>query len=361
MSRLSVYGFMIVGLGLISACSDGQNEQQETIEPVRPAKIAQALAADMDPVRTFPGTVEASRKSDLSFRVGGEVEQLAALPGQSFKKGDLLAALDDAQYRNNFLDLQARHSLAKSQYEKIIQLRKNNHVSPTEVDQASANLKSAEAALALAKDNLEHTRLLAPFDGVVASLGIEQHQVVNAHETILQLRSEHQLDVRFSIPETLIGKLRRVENPESICVDVRFNTFPDKTFPACFKEFESSPDRITRTYSAVHTLPEIKEFTALPGMAVSVEVDLANLLRERTVGGVLVPTTAVFEESGTSYVWLVNDEGIVNKQAVVLGNVQGDLLHLESGVTPGQSIVSVGVSFLQEGMRVRPMLRERGL
>lgn len=354
------YIFPLLSSLVLFACSEEPRPESNT-NLIRPAKIALAQAAGESAHRIFPGTVESAMQSELAFRVGGQLEQLPAMPGMEFKKGDLLAALDDADYRNALKDRSARHTLAKSQYEKIIQLRENNHVSPTQVDEAEANLKAAQAALSVAQDNLRHTRLLAPFDGVIANLRTENHQVVNPHETILQLRADDQLDVRFSIPESLIGKLKRIDDPSNICVQVRFNAFPAKQYPACFKEFESSPDRLTRTYSVVHRLPTITDFTALPGMAVAVEVDLSELLRESFSKGVLVPLPAVFEEGGKAFVWRVTENGEVLKQAVDVSGILGEKILVLSGLQENDAVVSVGVSYIHEGMRVRPMAKERGL
>ena len=352
--------FTLFAITLLFACTEQEGPGLKA-DAVRPAKIALAEAAGENAQRIFPGTIESSMQSDLAFRVGGLLQQLPALPGMSFKKGELLAALDDSEYRNTLKDRQAKYTLAKSQHDKIIKLREQNHVSPTEVDQAEANLKAAQAALAVAEDNLKHTRLLAPFDGVIGNLTTENHQVVNPHETILRLRAEDQLDVRFNIPESLIGKLKAIDDPSGICVKVRFNAFPQKTYPACFKEFESMPDRLTRTYSAVHHMPPVTEFTALPGMAVAVEVDLSELLRETFTQGVLVPLSAVFEQGGKEYVWRVSENGAVQKQPVESSGIQAEKMLIVAGLKPKEAVVSVGVSFIHDGMRVRPMTKERGL
>ncbi|SMF57846.1 RND family efflux transporter, MFP subunit [Alteromonadaceae bacterium Bs31] len=345
---------------LVSACSEEESSVSGA-ESLRPAKIILAVAAGEKSRRIFPGTIESAVQSELAFRVGGQLEKLPAVPGTVFKTGALLAELDDSEYQNTLKDRQAKYSLAKSQYEKIIQLSQQNHVSPTKVDEAEAGLKEAQAALSVAEDNLKHTRLLAPFDGVVANLRTENHQVVNPHETILQLRAEDQLDVRFNIPESLLGKLKHIDDPSDVCVQVRFNVYPAKAYPACFKEFESTPDRLTRTYSVVHRMPPIREFTALPGMAVEVDLDLSELLREKFTQGVLIPLSAVFEEGGQSFVWRVDANGNVQKRPVEIGGIQDEKMLVTSGLEPNEALVSVGVSYIHEGMRVRPITKERGI
>jgi len=355
----AVFGALFCG-GLV-ACSQGPESPIDAQALVRPAKIVTAIAAGEVALRVFPGTVEAAQKSDLAFRVGGQLQALPAQPGMAFKVGELLARLDDAEFRNALSDREARYKLAKSQYDKILKLRENNHTSSANVDEAEANLKAAEAALAVARDNLQYTHLLAPFSGVVANVQTENHQVVNANQTVLSLRSDGFLDVRFSVPESLLGKLRHIDDPNAICAQVRFNAYPQHRYTACFKEYESTPDRLTRTYSVVHSMPAVQEFPVLPGMAVSVELDLSGLLANAQALGVLVPLPAVFEQGGQSWVWRVGDDMRVQKQAVTVAKVQDDFLLIVSGLDVGDELVAVGVSYLRDNMQVKAMSKERGL
>jgi RND family efflux transporter, MFP subunit len=354
--------FVLASIGIV--CFTGCSDETTTVDSaaiVRPAKIVFVEPVGENPLRIFPGTVEASVKSDLAFRVGGLLESLPALPGMEVKKGALLAQLDDADYRNTVQDRRAKYSLAKSQYDKVMKLRKHNHVSEDQVDQVAANFDAAQAALSLAEHNLKHTHLTAPFDGVVANVQTENHQVVNAFQTVMELRGQNSLDVRFSIPESLLGKLRRIDNPSNLCAQVRFNAFAEKTFKACFKEYESTPDRLTRTYSVVYSMPTVTEIPVLPGMAVTVETDLTHLMRDEFKKGVLVPISAVFEQAEQTFVWTVDDTGATHKQAVTVASIQGSKLIVLDGLTVNDAVIAVGVTYIQEGMKVRPMIKERGL
>ena len=350
---------------LLSLCLIGcTNDTTDTIDKtqvVRPAKIVVAQSTTGVATRIYPGTIEASRESDLAFRVGGQIKELPAQPGRRFSQGELLAALDQTDFENTLIDRQARFKLAKSRFEKITELRKENYASRDDVDQAEADLKAAEAALATAKDNVTYTRILAPFDGVIANLSVENFQTVNANQTVLEYRGDENLDVRFNIPENLLGQLRRVENPESLCAKITFNAHPSKSYKACFKEYESTPDSITRSYSVAYTMPQIQEFSVLPGMAVKVELDLSDALSNLSATGALVPVEAVFEKDKKTWVWIVNEELNVKKSEVVIGEISHDDIIVLSGISPGDQVIAAGVSYIQDGMRVKPLTKERGL
>ncbi len=88
--------------------------------------------------------------------------------------------------------------LAKIQHDQARKLLKKKLSSQLQYDQAAAELKSARAALDHARDNLQYTRLVAPFDGIVARVDAENYQAIQAKVPIIQLQDDERLDIRFS-------------------------------------------------------------------------------------------------------------------------------------------------------------------
>lgn len=348
-------------LVLLSACFSPNEDVLDAREIIRPAKVAHVQSASGSGVRSFPGIVEASRKSDLAFRVGGLLKDLQAQPGLFVKKGQILAALDPAEYHNTLADVEAKYKLAKSQYDKTIALKEKNYTSPAHLDEAEANLKAAAAALATAQDNMKYTKLRAPFDGVVSYVGVENYQMVNEKQVVLQLRDENSLDVRFNIPENLLGQLNRIKNPKDICAQIVFNAYPEDSFTACFKEYESQPDEVTRSYSVVLSLGNIVNFSVLPGMTITATLNLEKYLKSHILEGVLAPIESVFEQDGKAWVWKLDAQQRAYKTPVIIGRISDDSLLVKSGLDVGDVIVAAGVSYLQEGMRIKPLSKERGL
>ncbi len=351
---------MLTAVSTILGCSDSSTPEPSK-DVVRPAKIFVAQRPEAAFTRVFPGTVEAANKSDLSFRVGGQLKTLIAKPGMNLEKGQVLAQLDQSEYLNVLADRQAKFDLAESQYQKIQKLFEQKYVSPTEVDQAKANLEAARAALQTAKDNVKYTDLLAPFDGTVALVNVENFQSIQANQPVIQYHNSDTLDIRYSVPESLLGNVKRVEDPSVICAQVRFNAHPANTYLACFKEFESVPDQLTRSYSVVHSMQQLEEFQVLPGMAVTVEIDLTGMLLDTGSNSVLVPIEAVSQRDGQARVWKVKENGEVTEVPVVTDMVSDGSIFISDGVEPGDAIVAAGISYLQEGMKVKPMTKERGL
>jgi RND family efflux transporter MFP subunit len=346
---------------LLSSCGNAEPLVASVEAPARPAKIVTVAVDSSELRRTFPGTLHSTRHSELAFRVSGQLVELPAQAGIRVQRGQLLGRLDDADFRNQLADREARFQLAKTQHAKVAKLIDKRYTTQADLDEAVANLKAARAALELARDNLDYTELRAPFDGVVGHVAVENHQAVKAQTPVLQLQSDAGLDVVFSVPESLLTSLRRIDDPSQICVKVRFNARPKKVYRACYKEHDSLPDPLTRTYTVVHTMAAIEDFPVLPGMAVNVEVDLSKLLPEGPRTGVRVPLGAIFEEGGKRWAWRLDEEMRVRRTEVQTGDIRGESLRVINGLVAGDRIIAAGVSRLREGMQVRPLVKERGL
>ena len=112
-SQTTIRGYLLTILVIslsISACSK-KEEVKEAV--VRPAKIFTVGDSTGELIRTFPGEVEATDKAIQSFRVGGELIERPAQPGQPVKKGDILAKLDPKDYKLKYDDSKAKYDLAK--------------------------------------------------------------------------------------------------------------------------------------------------------------------------------------------------------------------------------------------------------
>jgi RND family efflux transporter MFP subunit len=363
-TRLKAPTFIIFAV-LLAGCSEPQDATDNTAgSRARPAKIVELQPSNAGLRRTYPGTLAASQQADLAFRVSGQLVELPAISGERVKAGDLLARLDPTDFENTIAGLQARFDLAKTQLDQARELLKKNLSSQLLFDQAESEFKSARAALQQAKDNLRYTRLQAPFDGVIARVGIENHQPVQAQAPIIQIRTDNELDIQFSVPESLLARLRRVDDPAVIaafCGKVRFATHPGQTFRACHKEHESVPDPLTRNYAATFTLDRITDFYVLPGMTATIELDFSAFRASQARQSLSAPVEAVFSEENKKWLWTVDADMRARKTAVEVGRIAGGKIEITSNLPPGTKIVAAGVAYIREGMPVKPFVKQRGL
>ncbi|MDO9625979.1 MAG: efflux RND transporter periplasmic adaptor subunit [Pseudomonas sp.] len=349
---------------LLSACGQPPAPQEQA---PRLAKLFTVEDPAAQRLREFPARLKATEEAELSFRIGGQLKSLEVLQGQQVKRGQLIASIEDTDQRLRVRDRQASFDLANAQYQRIAKLLERQLISRSEHDQRKANRDSASAALSLALQELEYTRILAPFDGVVANTHVDNFQVVQAKQPIVTLQSGDSLDVLFQLPENLLTNLRSREDSLNYHPSVTLDSLPDREFEAVYKEHSTQPDPRTLTYQVTLSMPRPEELNLLPGMSATVRVDFAQLSRTPD-NRLLVPVEAVFSAdagpASAKQVWVVREQdGVLylSGRAVEVGQLNRDSIEVLSGLEPGEQIVAVGGAELEEGQAIRPWVRERGL
>ena len=326
--------------------------------PVRPVKSMLVTGRSTGGVRQFPARIDSLHKADLAFRVSGKVKEILVVEGQQVEEGALLARLDDTDYRIVFNDRKAVYQRALNDFQRAKKLIEDGYISRTDYDKLEAAFKSAKAALAAARQDLEYTKLHAPFAGTVAKRYVEQFEEVKPNQPVLALSDTSSLKVIVDVPENIIQSLRRTGREEGVKVEASFDALPGKRFPLKFLEASTRADPQTQTFEVTFLMPRPDELTILPGMTANITLDLSALVR--AVEGYLLPLTAVTANAALEpIVWVVDEEkGEVHARKVKLGELRGSRVEVLEGVEEGIRVVTAGTAYLAEGMKVR-LLPER--
>ena len=356
--------FSITLITGLTACAGDDTETKAEI--IRPAKIMTVGDPLSGAQRIYPGEVEAGERSEQAFRVSGELVKLPAKAGMKVKKGLLLAQLDPSDFQLRVDEQQARFDLAQVQFERTDKLVKQQLIPRSDFDKARSNLLAAKADLKLSKANLSYTELRAPFDGVISTLNVKNHENIRKNEVILVIQTTDNIDIAFNLSENIISRLKR--NSKNVTrPNVVFDTFPDKTFETTVKEFDTEADPHTRSYKVVLTMPSPENFIALPGMSVNVHLDFSNAVKTDDAQ-LVVPVEAVFSpeendlENRTYKVWKVNKDTMKTQGVLVtIGQINAQGIEVISGLETGDKIITAGVNFITEGQTVKPWLKESGL
>lgn len=314
----------------------------------RPAKLFTISVGNATFERHFPATSEAGDKAVLAFRVPGQLQTIDVVAGQRVKKGDVLASLNPDEYTLLAKQAEAQFKLADVQYQRYKKLRKDKVVSEQDFDQAKANHNSARATLEQAKANLRYTKLVAPYDGTISLVPAENHEYIAAKSGVLNIQTNQLMKVIFQLPDHLLSRFSTGIN---LTATMTFDAFPQNTYDLTFQEVDTEADPKTGSYKVTMIMERPEDTGILPGMAGSVHVAVES------TGATRIPEAALFEEQGDTFVWRVDDQGIVSKAAVELN----DKRQVKSGLADGERIVVSGVSGIEPGIKVREWIKERGL
>ena len=362
--NLVLTGFLFVSL---TACS--RPEPPPPPEVARPAKLFTVVGPDELMMRSFPGEVQASDEANLAFRVSGKLVEFPANRGILVEQGDLLARLDPSDYQATVNQTRAQYDLAVAQFKRAAELIDRQLVSQAEYDQREALMKVRKSNLTQAQHDLDYTRLIAPFDGVVARRMAENFENVATGQVVLILQTKQMVDVIVDVPESIVARVERLTaERETRQVQVRFGSTTDRTYAAYYKEHETNADPATLTFKVTFSLPAPDDLNVLPGMSATVIADMVGLYSEELEGVTLVPIEAVFSAEEESLdadhrqVWIVDPDTMrASRRDVKAGPLTGQKIAILEGLEPGELIVAAGVNAVQEGMWLRAMKRERGL
>ena len=361
------FSFAIAAMPLIGVLLTGCSGGEEPAGPPasRPVKLFTVEGAGTSALRNFPGSVRATRRADLAFRVSGVLQQMLVREGQTVKEGELLAALDPTDFKIILEDRQATFDNAESNFSRAKELIVDGNISKLDYDRMEASFKTNRASLSAARQDLEYTELRSPFEGSIGQRLVENFEEVQAKQTIIRFQDNSQLDVLIDLPEALVRSLQleaeeiggggAAAAAQGVKAYARFEGRTDTRFPLTIREVATKADSQTQTFRVTLTMPAPTEFRVLSGMTVTVGIDFASLMADDE--SKWVPLNAVQADSGlNARVWVLDESTMtVSSLPVTIGRMRGRSIEVTSGLYGGEEIVSVGAPYLAEDMRVTRM------
>lgn len=348
--KSTVFGLAASTALLLTAC--GQPEAVERPDPVRPAKLLEISSASNVRQINLPAVIEAASSADVTFQVGGALDELPVSSGQEVSRGDVLARLNQRDFRNQVQQAQSQFNSAQAEFERAERLIAENAISRSVFEQRQAARDVASAALDSARKALDDTTLRSPFDGVVATVHADQFQNVAPQEKIVTIQTTGAAEALVQLPATLVAFSGRITPLEtSVVLDVA----PEQPVPAEILSASTQADPTTQTYAVRFGFTPPEGLTILPGMTGTLRAALEVVGANNSVEQITVPLAAVMSDGNQQYVWVVDlDTMTVSRRAVELEEGIGENLIVRSGLAIGETIVGAGASYLFDGMQIRP-------
>lgn len=350
-TSLTAAGALAVAV-MLSACSPDQPAVQ-TPRPVRTAEISYDNARD---ISRYVGTVQSRHEVDHAFRVGGKVAQRKVDVGQFVREGDILAVLDDSDYRlaedaslQQWTVAVEQTRQADSDRQRLTALKADGSVSAAEDERAHTNAQTAQATakaearkLELARNRLKYTVLRASRSGVVTAVRFEAGQVVAQGQSVVSVANPGESEIVIDVPEDQLSAFKEARFKASLA------SAPNETFDVTLRELSPQAAAQTRTYRA-----RLKPVKALPLGAT------ATVMAERVMTSVsvaAVPATALTQSGGQPALWVVTPAGkdpigTVELVHVTVWGYRNDEV-LVSGPQAGVLVITAGVQKMASGLKV---------
>jgi RND family efflux transporter MFP subunit len=245
---------MLAVVALLGACSP-EKPPAEVLRPVRTVALSYDTAGEAN---RYVGTVQSRHEVDQAFRVGGKVVQRKVDVGQSVREGDVIAVLDDADYRlaeqalsQQLIAATAQARQAESDRDRLAALKTDGSVSVSDEERAHSSALSAKAAaeakareLELARNKLNYTVLRAPRSGVVTAVRFEVGQVVAEGQPVVSIAGHAEPEIVVDVPEDHFASFKGSRYTAWLA------SAPERKFELVLRELSPQAAAQTRTYRA---------------------------------------------------------------------------------------------------------------
>lgn len=299
---------------------------------------------------TAIGSVTAVQGVTVTPEIAGIVHEIAFESGATVTKGDLLVRLDTSTEEAQLRALEAQEELARLNLTRERSLRTQNMVPQSELDTAEATLKQTQGNADATRAIIQKKTIRAPFAGRLGIRLVNSGQYLETGKPIVSLQSLTPVYAEFSLPQQELARLKT-----GMSVRVTTDAYPGRTFEGKLTAINPDLDAQTRSVGLQATF-ENPEQLLRPGMFARVEVLLPE---EQAV--LAVPATSILSAPYGDSVYVIEskpgmDNGkaglVVRQQFVRTGSARGDFVSVESGLKPGERIVSAGIFKLRNGMSV---------
>ncbi|MFO1420212.1 MAG: efflux RND transporter periplasmic adaptor subunit [Candidatus Competibacteraceae bacterium] len=338
----------------LSACKPN-TPTGEVLRAVRTAEIRYDKAQE---THRYVGTVQSRHEVNEAFRVGGKIVQRKVEVGQKVREGDVLAVLDDTDYRHaeeaarqQLVAATAQAKQAESDRKRLDALKTDGSVSSSDDEKArtaretaSASAEAAARQLELARNRLKYTVLRASRSGVVTAVRFEVGQVVAEGQPVISIANEGEPEIVADVPEDQLEVFKTSRYQAWLA------SAPEQTFEVALRELSPQAAAQTRTFRA-RLKPVTSRSLPLGATATLVaEHDAA----ETAVAA--IPASAITQSNGQPAVWVVRPAstepvGTVDLIHVAVHGYRNDEA-LVSGPPPGDLVVTAGVQKMAPGLKV---------
>jgi RND family efflux transporter MFP subunit len=344
----------IAAATLLGACS----QEQPPAQALRPAHVAEIRYDNARESHSYVGTVQSRHQVEQAFRVGGKVAQRKVDVGQRVTAGDVLAVLDDSDYRlaeeaarQQWAAAVEQARQAASDHQRLAALKLDGSVSAADDERAQTNAQTAKATaeaearkLELARNRLKYTVLRASRSGVVTAVNLEVGQVVAEGQPVLSIADPGLPEIVVDVPEDRLAAFQQASFQASLASE------PGERFAVALRELSPQASAQTRTYRA-RLNPQDKRSLPLGATA--------TLFAERELEGAAmaaVPASALTQSGGQPAMWIAHP--IAGEQAGSVELVEVAVLGyrneqvLVSGLPAGALVVTAGVQKMAPGLKV---------
>ena len=328
----------VLSAGLLASCSSSSSSkatEEQSAGTVRLVEVAPAEMRALNLSEEFTAQLEAKVVNNITAQAGGRLKQLLVKVGDRVGAGQAVARMEATQAAQAQIQL----ADAKTNFARMDELYKVGGVSKAQWEQAKSAVDQAKLAYGNAAEN---TVLRSPISGFVTAKNYDNGDMTSPQLPVVVIQQIAPVKAVIGVSEQYYSYLKK-----GAAATLSVDALGEETFSGIVTNIFPTLDPVTHTVSTEIEIAN-KDLKLRPGMYARVHLDFG------TKEALTVPDKAIVRQagSGARYVYVFSGGKAVYR-AVELGQQQGDLYEVVSGLNAGDQVIISAPSNLKNGLSVK--------
>ena len=328
----------LLSAGLLASCSSSSSSkatEEQSADTVRLVEVAPAEMRALNLSEEFTAQLEAKVVNNITAQAGGRLKQLLVKVGDRVGAGQAVARMEATQAAQAQIQL----ADAKTNFARMDELYKVGGVSKAQWEQAKSAVDQAKLAYGNAAEN---TVLRSPISGFVTAKNYDNGDMTSPQLPVVVIQQIAPVKAVIGVSEQYYSYLKK-----GAAATLSVDALGEETFSGVVTNIFPTLDPVTHTVSTEIEVAN-KDLKLRPGMYARVHLDFG------TKEALTVPDKAIVRQagSGARYVYVFSGGKAVYR-AVELGQQQGDLYEVISGLNAGDQVIISAPSNLKNGLSVK--------
>lgn len=334
--------------GCILFLSQGCRHEAEKEPALRNVVLTTVSSLSAEEATNYPGVVEEGASVSAAFMAEGKIGSILVKEGDRVHKGQLIASLDDSDYRIGVAQLEAQFIQMTKEKERMDAMFEKHNIAPNDYEKFEAGYEQLKLQRDMARRKLDYTRLYSPSDGYIAAKYLNAGELAGAGTPVFNIIDDTNLNASVDLPVSVYLDRDKILSAKGNVPGI------EGDIPLSVVSFTPNSDN-NMLYRMKLSIPGHYAKALTSGMNISVWLNTS----EGTSSDTMVPSRSIFSDDGKTYVWVYNpNDSTINKKAITVeGSPIGKMSDVK-GLTGGESIVETGVKQLYEGEKVNVLNRK---
>ncbi len=280
---------------------------------------------------------------------GIRVQKVLGHVGETVKKGQVLATLDQESLVHQVNQLQQEYNRAFDEYERIEKIKHSGAISQQILAQKLSDSQAAKARLEDIKLKLSRTSITAPQDGLIYEKNTATGDLVNPNQPLFRLARDNAVEFEAKIPETSLANIK-IGQKAKITFSAH-QSHSDQQTEGTVRFITPNIDNATRT-GAIRIAFDTKLDSQIMGLYGQADIAIGEIT------GLSLPETALQQDASGYFIWTLNDKNIAERQTITL-KLRTDGMIIVENINPQTKVIAKAGAFIKSGDQVNVVTGEK--